>query len=436
MVDTRNSLVPWRPQRMGVLASVGAIVRGLASSLSVRVRSRNPSWANVDVGEWDPNPAFTAPILYGAQGPGLLEKVRTTHPILSPAMDRRAEWMASQSYQIVPRTLSASGEERTPSASELACAAAVAKWFDDCQSHTLAEWIAMTYDAVMTYGHAYQALSQDVDGWRILPIDSAMISEIETDRETRTRLTGLRLYSETHPMAVGAVAQFVRSWRPGQLRGDSVLRPMLATHAIEERLVSGVLRSLAASTGAPVVMLGPMSFDNEGGVVASERENIDTFLKGLVSGGSVAATFRQGTTVTWVSSPSQALTQFGPIMDSFDGRTRAAVMATLASLGVKSAGNRALGEVISEQDELELRHHVEAFLQLASGDRRSTGTLLRMVAVRLGFDERDAPRVELRWDLAREATLSHIRAVYEAVSAGIVSVEEARPFVKQNLRVG
>jgi hypothetical protein len=182
-------------------------------------------------------------------------------------------------------------------------------------------------------------------------------------------------------------------------------------------------------------MLGPMSFDDTGGVVASERENIDTFLRGLVSGGSVAATFRQGTTVQWISSPSQALTQFGPIMDSFDGRTRAAVMATLASLGVKSAGNRALGEVISEQDELELRHHVEAFLQLASGDRRSTGTLLRMVAVRLGFDERDAPRVELRWDLAREATLSHIRAVYEAVSAGIVSAEEARPFVKQNLRV-
>ena len=116
----------------------------------------------------------------------------------------------------------------------------------------------------------------------------------------------------------------------------------------------------------------------------------------LVTGSSGIARIRATHEIQWIASPGQALTQFGPVMTLFDARTRAAVGASLANLGITKAGNRALGEVVSDADETQLRRHLEATLRLISGTVPQVSSLMGRLAEACGYDWRDARRSRSR----------------------------------------
>lgn len=416
-----GALTPYRPP--SALARIARAARELSARVfGGGVATRNKHLRGPSVGAWDPNPEFTPAQLYGTNGTaGILEKTRRTHPILSPAMDSRKEFMQSLNYRVVARA-------NTPT--HRACAQAVADLFDGCETHTLSAWVAATYDALHSYGHSVQTIGMGDTGVRITPVHPAMIYGFVADEETGAHLIGVQIQPNARFIDAGAVGVCSRTDWPGQWRGESILRPMLATQAIEEQLMAGVLRALAASTGTPVAKLPGV-----GAITPDEATEIDELLTAMVSGTSVVARVRDKVDVQWLSSPSQALSQFGPVMTLVDGRSRAAVGQALANLGVSRTGSNALGQVIQDASETDLRRHLEAALRTISGDTPATSTMMVRLAAWVGYPAQYAPRIEIEWERTTEATLEHIRTVSDMIAAGHVDPESGARWVARNLGV-
>ena len=393
--------------------------REMWARVTRQVPTRNRALGS-SVGSWDPNPEFTPDQLYGVRDKvGLLERTRKTHPILAPALDSRAEFIVALDYRIVPR-------RDTPEAA--AAAVGVARALAACETHDLPSLIAAVYESLMTFGHSVVAVDNTA-ALRLTVVHPSMIQRFDVEQPAGSVLTGVQIYDLAQPLDPKATGVVSRSSWVGQFRGDSVLRPMLATQAVEEKLIQGVLRALAASTGVPVAKIG----GGVGPISADEAEEVDELLTLLVTGDSGIARVRDRHEIEWIASPGQALTQFGPVMTLFDARTRAAVGASLANLGITKAGNRALGEVVSDADETQLRRHLEATLRLISGTVPQVSSLMGRLAEACGYDWRDAPKIEIAWESNAEATLDHCRLVGELAGQSMLDADEARRFLAANL---
>jgi hypothetical protein len=136
-----------------------------------------------------------------------------------------------------------------------------------------------------------------------------------------------------------------------------------------------------------------------------------------------------------IQSQSPGLQQFGPLAQSIAETKNRAALSALANLGQRGVGSRSLGEVVQEADQAHLRGHLDAAMDLLSGDNAPNGTLMARLAELGGFDAALAPRIVVRWsDRAVRMSAEHVTQVADLVQRSILrSTPELSQYVARQL---
>jgi len=367
-----------------------------------------------DAGMLDPNPKFTPEFLYGTKTtPGALMTIRVSDPVVQPAADSRRELLQSLEYDVVPPKRLARDTHA------IACAAAVNTLLNTMPDRTLSFWVGETYDWWSTIGHYLAEIVADGDKVSFLYVRRGLLDQWIQDKETGGyRWSHARVETSRRTVSLPAekCAYFARNPVPGQYDGNSAYRCVVAPSATTTELYRNLLEAMKWSRGTLHIQGEKGEY---GGPTLADAENIKEFTDYLYNSdempGALVTTSQVKASV--IASNVAALQQFAPLAQYQDEAKNRAALNALNNLGMRGVGSRSLGEVVHEVDQAHLRAHLDAFLDILSGDNHPNGTMMRTLAQLVGFEPEYAPRIVVRWtDRTRKMGREHLQMVTDLVA--------------------
>jgi len=376
-----------------------------------------PTASGSRVGWLDPSTSLTPELLYGdSTSPGLLWQIRRTDDVIAPAADSRRELLQSLEYDLVPRPRN----EGRPDAE--ACAKAVEGVLHSMPDRSVPFWVAENYDYWSTFGHAvYEQIIED-NRYRLGFIRPGLICEF-VQGPTGYVFARVRVRAARGVPTLDApkLAYFARNPLPGEFRGASAYRCLIAPSTTSYELYKNLLQAMRWSRGFLHVHATA-----DGTPSANDNEQVQMFLDAIRNGDDEALVTSQAISADVVASNVAAMQQFAPLAQYQSERKNAAALNALNNLGMRGVGSRSLGEVVHEADQALLRAHLDSYMDTVSGDNTPNGTMLPTLAEICGYPRELAPRMVVRWsDKAMKLTRGHIDQIRELVNDGILTSSPA-----------
>lgn len=378
-----------------------------------------PRRTGSEAGSLDPNRLFNSNLLYGDRTmPGLLWQIRVTDDVVQPAADGRRELLQSLEYDIVP-------PDRFKDTFEGKIAAArVGAVLNGMPDRKLAFWVAETYDYWSTIGHANYEMVWD-GSLRMNYLRRGLIERWDQD-ETGYRWARCVIKNRSGIGFVEAekCAYFARFPLPGQYDGTSAYRCLVAPSTTTYELYANLLQAMRWARGFMHIQAGGGGDDGVGEPTKLDHANIQEFTDELINGDGdpEGLLTTMAVKVNILSSQVPALQSFAPLAQFQAESKNRAAMNALNNLGMRGSGARSLGEVVEEKDQAHLRAHLDAFLDIISGDNHANGTMMRTLTELVGCDPMLAPRIRVRWtDSAKKMTVAHIGEIRELIKERILT---------------
>jgi len=356
----------------------------------------------------DSNDQFTPEYLHGAEKtPGKLLEIRRTDDVISPAMDSRREMMASLTYEVRPRP------RMLQNARAQQVAIAVGARLNSMPGQSLPWWVSSTYDHWSTSGFSLDEIILDrFNRLTLAHIRPGLVRWFEQD-ETGREFECVRVRARYTDKVIPErkLAYFARFAEPGEFRGQSAIRCMLATSETTLQLYSALLQSIRYSMGFPYLTEDTGAAGRP--LTDADKTNAMKQMSNLLKGKSDIAFFAGKLKPEILASQTPAMQQFGPLAQFQAERKQAAAMNALSNLGMRGVGSRSLGEVVQDADMRALKGHLDLFMRNVSGDFQTCGTLMRTLTELEGEHPDLAPEIVIRWDdgKAEKKSREHLEMV-------------------------
>lgn len=379
----------------------------------------------------DPNTQFTPTYLHGnSSSPGKLLEIRRTDEVIGPAVDARRELMASFDYEVRPRP------RMLHNARAQRVAIQVGARLDSMPGTSLPWWMSETYDHWFTSGFSLDEIVLDqFDRLTLAHIRPGLVQRFDPDATGRGFSSAIiRTRRGQTPIAQSKLSYIARNPEPGEFRGQSGIRCMIATAETSLQLYSALLQSIRLSMGFPYLS----ESDKPGLLTTADKTNAMKAMSKLLRGESDLAFFGKKIEPQILSSQTPAMQQFGPLAQFGVERKQAAAHSALSNLGMRGVGSRSLGETVNDADMRRLRAHLDIFMRTVSGDHHLCGTLMRTLTEMEGEHPDLAPEIVIRWDdgTAERKSREHIALVATLVKDGVLSKTPAlNEWLRQQLQV-
>ena len=404
-----------------VLARVPRRFRGrkpklLAQATDRRVLGDSPeSLASTIPFDWgssagwlDPNEQFTVDYLHGGtKTPGKLLEIRRTDDVIAPAVDSRREMMAGLVYGVRPQRRMRNDDTAQRAAIE------VQARLESMPGTSIPWMVSETYDHWFTSG---VCLNEIVLDWanrvELNYIRQGLVQQYNPDESGRG-WSSVQIRNRYNFETVDACkfAYTVRMPQPGEFRGDSGLRCMIATSETTLQLYSALLQAIRYSMGFP--WLGETG---NGMATDSDKRHAMRAMSSVMSGESDIAYFGKKIEPNILSSQTPAMQQFGPLAQFQAERKQAAARNALSNLGMRGVGSRSLGEVVQDADMAAVKGHLDLYMRTLSGEGQRHSSLMHTLAALSGYYEPQyAPEIFIDWKAggAERKSLDHLRFVSE-----------------------
>jgi len=366
--------------------------RTVVGDSAASLESTLPFDWGASAGWLESNSQFTVDYLHGdTTTPGKLLEIRRTDDVISPAMDSRREMMASLTYEVRPRARF----RRNYRAVETAIK--VGARLDSMPGTSLAWWMSETYDHYSTSGHSVDEITLDeYDRLHLWHIRPGLIRAFNPD-ETGRGFTGIQARTRVGETTIDAskLSYIARNPEPGEYRGQSAIRCMLATSETTLQLYTALLQSIRYSMGFPY--LTDADFAGRP-LTDADKTNAMKQMSNLLKGKSDIAYFAGKIKPDILASQTPAMQQFGPLAQFQAERKQAAAHSALNNLGMRGVGSRSLGEVVQDADMRALKGHLDLYMKTVSGDHHICGTLMRTLTEMEGEHPDLAPEIVIKWD--------------------------------------
>jgi len=356
----------------------------------------------------DSNSKFTVEYLHGtAKTPGKLMEIRRTDDVIAPAVDSRREMMAGLVYGVRPRH-----RMRNDDAARMAAVEVRAR-LESMPGTSIPWMVSQTYDHWFTSGFNLDEIVLDwANRIELCHVRPGLVSQFnpnDTGREWDSVQLRTRYNFET--VEARKFSYTVRMPQPGEFRGDSGLRCMIATAETSLQLYSALLQAIRYSMGFP--WLGETG---DGMPTSADKINAMKAMSSVMGGQSDIAYFSKKIEPKILSSQTPAMQQFGPLAQFQAERKQAAARNALNNLGMRGVGSRSLGEVVQDADMHAVKGHLDLFMRTLSGEGQTTSSLMHTLAALSGYpDPLHAPEIFIDWKAggAERKSLDHLKFVAE-----------------------
>jgi len=366
--------------------------RAVVGESAASLESTLPFDWGASAGWLEANAQFTVDYLHGnTTTPGKLLEIRRTDDVISPAMDSRREMMASLTYEVRPRARFRQNYRAIETAIK------VGARLDSMPGTSLSWWMSETYDHYSTSGHSVDEITLDefdrLNLWHIRP---GLIRAFNPD-ETGRGFTAIQARTRVGETTIDAskLSYIARNPEPGEFRGQSAIRCMLATSETTLQLYSALLQSIRYSMGFPY--LTDADFAGRP-LTDADKTNAMKQMSNLLKGKSDIAYFAGKIKPDILASQTPAMQQFGPLAQFQAERKQAAAHSALNNLGMRGVGSRSLGEVVQDADMRALKGHLDLYMKTVSGDHHICGTLMRTLTEMEGEHPDLSPEIVIKWD--------------------------------------
>jgi hypothetical protein len=404
--------------------------RGVLGEDSGALVSSLPFDWGASAGWLDPNTQFTPEYLHGDwKSPGKLLEIRRTDDVISPAMDSRRELLASFGYEVRPRP------RMLKSARAQTVAIKVGARLASMPDTSVPWFVSQAYDHWGTSGFDLSEITLDeLDRLELSHIRPGLIRRFNPDATGRMPASvTIQTRQGDKTIDFSKFSYFARNPEPGEYRGQSAIRCMVATSETTLQLYSALLQSIRYSMGFPY-----LSDTGQGKTTDADKNNALESMSKLLKGVSDVAYFGRKVEPKMLASVVPAMQSFAPLAQFQAERKQAAAMNALNNLGMRGVGSRSLGEVVHDADQRALRAHLDLFMKTISGDSYQAGTLMRTLTELEGEHPDLAPEIVIRWDdgSAERKSRDHIALVAQLVKDGVLAQSpDLDAWIRQQLQV-